>query len=618
MSRRPFAGIADTTPFTRRAQMTDRVQSHGLTLAQEARQTARHDHSFWNQDSKLRNVPVTFHSAGVSEPLKDEQSAATADSGSRIQEHTDNPNDSTKTRQYVDSSIVITAHPVISNPDEITAKLQDAVIDERDPDSTVQQPFFYDLAGDTVSKPKRTVSISIPERQTSPESSSSEVIIFRGRNRSARSRGPSDVFPVHVQAPASQNERLPAAKDKMERHATLQQAETALDVRHGKTKGRERRRRHRLGHVHDNPSGDAILDDYIANVMESGEFDDFKKCLGATSLEHRRTEPDAHNAKEATEMDGGDFFGRTKEAYSSGSELDDEAFARLIAGQGLDPRSDNGQDESSQSDRDSPDIELIYSNQRSIEREVFDVMDWERPSLQRKKGKGSRPWPKFTDGDSEMEQQLQVAWNNDRLKKKQRKKEREELRALGILGQKTTKPEDLQTKYPAGISTAEIAEELRTFLVCKHEILLFPPMDLHARKIVHELANQFKITSKSTGKGQERRPTLHRTNRTRMFVESSFDHAVARINRRFMPRPGAKGKRAGVKATITRGSHAVASYRDGEVVGGSAPELGTENRGRAILEKMGWSSGTALGATDNKGILQPVTHTMKRSKAGLG
>jgi hypothetical protein len=28
--------------------------------------------------------------------------------------------------------------------------------------------------------------------------------------------------------------------------------------------------------------------------------------------------------------------------------------------------------------------------------------------------------------------------------------------------------------------------------------------------------------------------------------------------------------------------------------------------------------GTALGASDNKGIMQPVTQTMKRSKAGLG
>lgn len=59
-------------------------------------------------------------------------------------------------------------------------------------------------------------------------------------------------------------------------------------------------------------------------------------------------------------------------------------------------------------------------------------------------------------------------------------------------------------------------------------------------------------------------------------------------------------------------------YLEGEIVGAAAPELGIGNRGRAMLEKMGWSCGTALGAEDNKGILQPVSLTMKRSKAGLG
>jgi hypothetical protein len=37
------------------------------------------------------------------------------------------------------------------------------------------------------------------------------------------------------------------------------------------------------------------------------------------------------------------------------------------------------------------------------------------------------------------------------------------------------------------------------------------------------------------------------------------------------------------------------SYLEGEVVSGSAPEIGAGSKGRAMLEKMGWSSGTALG-----------------------
>lgn len=148
--------------------------------------------------------------------------------------------------------------------------------------------------------------------------------------------------------------------------------------------------------------------------------------------------------------------------------------------------------------------------------------------------------------------------------------------------------------------------------------LAFPPMDLHARKTIHELANQFKVKSKSSGKGKHRRTTLMRTKRTAPYIESTFDLALSRIRCRQMPRPGIKGKGALTKGPATRGDDVAASYRDGEIVGGTAAELGTENRGRAMLEKMGWSSGTALGAMHNKGILHPVTHTMKRSKAGLG
>lgn len=142
-------------------------------------------------------------------------------------------------------------------------------------------------------------------------------------------------------------------------------------------------------------------------------------------------------------------------------------------------------------------------------------------------------------------------------------------------------------------------------------------MDNHARKMIHDLANKFKIKSKSTGKADQRRPVLYRTGRTLPYVESTFDQAIARVTRRYLPRLDVKGKRS-QRPPPNRSSVAAASYRDGEIVGAAAPELGIENRGRAMLEKMGWSSGTALGAVHNKGIMQPVTHAMKRSKAGLG
>jgi hypothetical protein len=147
-------------------------------------------------------------------------------------------------------------------------------------------------------------------------------------------------------------------------------------------------------------------------------------------------------------------------------------------------------------------------------------------------------------------------------------------------------------------------------------------MDANARKVIHDIANKFKIKSKSAGHGETRRPSLYRTNRTLRYHEPSFEQVFARTGRKYFPRLDAKGKapRDGPKPGRSgRGvSQAAFTYRDGEVVGASAPELDQKNKGRAMLEKMGWTTGTALGAMDNKGILQPVVHVVKRSKAGLG
>lgn len=147
-------------------------------------------------------------------------------------------------------------------------------------------------------------------------------------------------------------------------------------------------------------------------------------------------------------------------------------------------------------------------------------------------------------------------------------------------------------------------------------------MDKADRKVVHELANAFKMKSKSVGTGDNRSPILIRTTRTSVYVERNFNAVEERLSRRFLPRMDVGGKRSGAGPKRVKGGGGFnagsVSYRDGDVVGGFAPELGAENRGRAMLEKMGWSSGTALGALNNKGILQPVSHVVKTTKAGLG
>jgi len=141
------------------------------------------------------------------------------------------------------------------------------------------------------------------------------------------------------------------------------------------------------------------------------------------------------------------------------------------------------------------------------------------------------------------------------------------------------------------------------------------------RKTVHEIANVFKLKSKSIGAGKSRFPVLYRTARTIQYDEKALNSIDATLSsKRFLPRLD-KVKKRGASIGKGRGGFASAgvSYRDGEVVGAAAPELGQENRGRAMLEKMGWSTGTALGALNNtRGIVQPVAQIVKTGKAGLG
>jgi hypothetical protein len=147
-------------------------------------------------------------------------------------------------------------------------------------------------------------------------------------------------------------------------------------------------------------------------------------------------------------------------------------------------------------------------------------------------------------------------------------------------------------------------------------------MEKADRKVVHEIASAFNLKSKSAGNDRNRFPVLYRTSRTSAYVERTFGAVEARLTRRFLPRMDVGGRKQGMVKRSGNGTSsynsAAVSYRDGDVVGGSAPELGVDNRGRAMLEKMGWSSGTALGALNNKGILQPVSHIVKTTKAGLG
>lgn len=93
----------------------------------------------------------------------------------------------------------------------------------------------------------------------------------------------------------------------------------------------------------------------------------------------------------------------------------------------------------------------------------FDVMDFERPSISVKKRTKKNKKPQFDISDSELERSLEDAWDLDRMKKSQKKKEREELRSQGLLGKNGGKA-DMKQKYNEGMGIDSVKEELKQFL----------------------------------------------------------------------------------------------------------------------------------------------------------
>ncbi|CAI6338939.1 unnamed protein product [Periconia digitata] len=249
----------------------------------------------------------------------------------------------------------------------------------------------------------------------------------------------------------------------------------------------------------------------------------------------------------------------------------------------------------------------------------FDVMDFERPSLRPlKKGRRNKLPPELED--TEFTEQFREQWDADRAKKRLKKAEREELRKQGLLGRKGKAP-DLSVKYSNGADFVDITEEIRSFMASDKQSLSLPPMDSRRRAVIHQLVDYIGLSSKSRGAGANRFTVLAKTRRSVAFDDDAFDALIDQ--KRFRSRWGRvdttpRGpKQAKGKGASGRAGRPNVGYKDGDVVGASAPELGPENRGRALLEKMGWSKGMALGAHENKGILQPIAHVVKTNRAGL-
>ncbi|KAK4641954.1 squalene synthetase-like protein [Podospora bellae-mahoneyi] len=665
------------------------THSNDFSLKDEVRNTQSHhlDSAWISGTVKLRQKPVSFVSAGYSEPLKLLED---------IEQDKVSPGEATESKAddmditTVDVNLNVSAEAVIEKTTlvELDSAAKGKMVlsnstsqdnpSSETPQEQAQDLFFFDVSGDKAIRDKhRAVHppplVPIRKPSLAESDSSEEVILFRGRAGNAKTVPQSNFVVRNGVATNTTTAITPTGhktKPTAAEETSLRDDPEVIPVAREKRAGRQRSRSKasKIPKTDEDDEEDAILADYIANMSANPE-DDFisdqllsfnnRRDLGGDNFalnlgsgdendmpvvedlsgDEQQAESSGSGLSDADEDDG-DENDEPDEDDDMDADMDDEELARLLAkqeelGLGSDELvlipesfgvSKRGAKKGGQKRATSSSF-AKFANASSVADafDDLDLADWTVPVPRKRRSK--QP-PNFNISDSEIEAKLKLDWSRDRERKKERKLARESLRGQGLLD-KNASPDDLRVKYPVGLRLEDFKTELVAFLISSDERLEFPPLDKHGRMVLHQLALKFNVKSQSTGKGTTRRPVLYRSKRTITFkphqiteATRQVDGAARRVGRKYFPRADVAGPRGDTPRDGFRGSGHVSVkalvLREGEVVGASAPELGQENKGRAMLEKMGWSKGMALGALENKGILEPVAQVVKKSKAGLG
>lgn len=233
--------------------------------------------------------------------------------------------------------------------------------------------------------------------------------------------------------------------------------------------------------------------------------------------------------------------------------------------------------------------------------------------------------PSFSSADPLLRESLIAQWHEAKKSKAVKKQAREELRAEGKLskGYKELGTITLKDRFPEKMSIFDAVNAMQTFLSNPDQnSLAFPPMNEKPRKVINNLARAYYLTPKTIGERKDRFVLCTKTYKS-SYEDRDRDLITLLINTHASKKlPIAKAKiqanGGGKKATeIPKVQKAVQTYREGDLVGHEASEIDHTNRGRRMLEKLGWKEGMTLGHT-NPGIATPIFAKVKNKKYGLG
>lgn len=186
----------------------------------------------------------------------------------------------------------------------------------------------------------------------------------------------------------------------------------------------------------------------------------------------------------------------------------------------------------------------------------------------------------------------------------------------------------LLKKYPYEMKLKDMQTELLAFVNDqRRKSLRFPPMDHNGCVMIKKLSKAFLlkpaqhgnsehsyviITKKSTKKLTPDYKKIHKLmNKTGIFFRSDVD--LTKREKSDIRELLSKFKSGSKKKEKDSSSY---TYKEGDIVGEGASEIGPESIGRRLLVKMGWQKGQGLGI-DGNGIIIPVQAIVKKSKRGL-
>lgn len=215
--------------------------------------------------------------------------------------------------------------------------------------------------------------------------------------------------------------------------------------------------------------------------------------------------------------------------------------------------------------------------------------------------------------DAETLETLQSKFTK-RLETKAKKRKAKE----DFIDQENKNSNDMLKKYPYGLHIQNIKDEFESFLSKNKDRLTFPPLDPHGNKTIMKIAKHYNMKSSKIGKANHTSVVVEKIKKTKWSTPNySLIDQLMRQRPVFMridvSRPREE-QAAFERIKTIRGKFHV---KEGEIVGENAPEIGNENIGRRMLEKLGWKSGEGLGIQGNKGISEPIFAKIKKNRSGL-